>query len=468
MNPRAFLYLPMEIAARELDARILVALHAVEQGFEVVIGQKWLMETNFMAMPKGVWLFKTMTPRDSRAMCRAKAAGHTVAAIDEEVTALAEGTGGLTWVSDDGVALADRIFCQGDEHKESMLARWPQHAGKLRLTGNPRWDILRPELRQIFAMDAKALNVTHGRIILINTNSSVGNPAKGRTGEQLIRETANAGKISLATAEDRAKWQAYLDFDRANLAAVLKLVRALSSRHPNHRIVVRPHPSEDGGFYERGLADVKNASVIFKGSAATWIAAADILIHTQCTTGIEAFALGKPAVNFEVMPSPVNSRNVSGRLSIVARSEQEVLDLVAQRIGGQGNPAPDPVATATFRRFFAAQEGDLATANIVSQLRDLAGPLRFQAEADQAVWRPSWSFRPRWRMTAHRRKVFPPVEVQALQDRLAVMAGVLGWPSTPVVTVVGDTVFHVRKAGLSAPPIGTVLGRFAARPLGKA
>lgn len=456
----------MEIAARELDARLLVALYAVQQGFEVVIGQKWLMETNFSAMPKGLWLFKTMTPRDSRAMRKAKAFGHVVAAIDEEVTALAEGTGGLTWVSDDGVALADRVFCQGEEHKKSMLVRWPQHAEKLRITGNPRWDILRPELRRIFSADADVLIKTHGPIILINTNSSIGNPAKGRTGEQLIKETAKAGKIKLDSEEDKAKWRDYLAFDRANLEATVKLVRALSLRHPGHTIVVRPHPSEDGNYYERELAGVKNAAVIFKGSAATWIAAAEILIHTQCTTGIEAYALGKPAVNYEVIPSKVSTRNISGRLSVVAKSEDDVLALVARRLAKKdGSESVTHERTATFRHFFAAQDGALAVERMMVELRGMALPA--PDVQGQATWHPGWSFLPRWRMTAHRRKVLPPVEAVVLQARMAHMAKTLGMGMVPQVLEVGDTVFHVRNPELSPPLIGSIASRFGAWLLGR-
>jgi len=456
----------MEIAARELDSRLLVALHAVQQGFEVVLGQKWLMETNFSAMPKGTWLFKTMTPRDSRAMRKAKALGHGVAAIDEEVTALAEGTGGLTWVSDDGVALADRIFCQGTEHESSMTKRWPQHQGKLRVTGNPRWDILRPELRQIFSADADALIKAHGPIILINTNSSIGNPAKGRTAEQLIRETAKAGKIKIDSEEDKAKWRDYLAFDRANLESIVKLVRALSVRHPGHFIVVRPHPSEEGSYYENALTGIKNAAVIFKGSAATWIAAAEILIHTQCTTGIEAYALGKPAVNYEVMPSKVSIRNISGRLSMVAKSENDVLLLVERRLARMdGGEAVTPERTATFRRFFAAQDGALSAERIMVELRSMAIPAPDME--GKATWRPGWSFLPRWRMTAHRRKVFPPVEAADLQARMAQMAKALGMGMEPEVLQVGDTVFHVRNPALSPPLMGSITSRFGGRILGR-
>ncbi len=59
------LYLPMEIASRELDSRLLLSVIALTYGFEVVIGQKWLIESNIKRMPGGIYLSKTMTRRDA-------------------------------------------------------------------------------------------------------------------------------------------------------------------------------------------------------------------------------------------------------------------------------------------------------------------------------------------------------------------------------------------------------------------
>ena len=64
------LYLPMEIASRELDSRLLIAALALERGYEVVLGQKWLIERNVKSMPAGIYLSKTLTQRDARTMAR--------------------------------------------------------------------------------------------------------------------------------------------------------------------------------------------------------------------------------------------------------------------------------------------------------------------------------------------------------------------------------------------------------------
>ena len=73
------LYLPMEIASRELDSRLLLATIAASHGFEIVLGQKWLIERNIERMTPGVYLSKTLTVRDAKMLTRAKEAGYITA-----------------------------------------------------------------------------------------------------------------------------------------------------------------------------------------------------------------------------------------------------------------------------------------------------------------------------------------------------------------------------------------------------
>src|SRR5262245_45796518 len=142
-NP--FLDLPVEVAARELDAKLLLAAFAVGAGYEVVIGQKWLMQRNFTRMPPGVVLFKTLTALDAKAMQAAHAAGHRIVSIDEEIPGLIARNEGLRWVAPTAVAACDIVFAVGEEHLEALLWKLPEERDKYAVVGNPRWDLLRPE-----------------------------------------------------------------------------------------------------------------------------------------------------------------------------------------------------------------------------------------------------------------------------------------------------------------------------------
>ena len=102
-KPARIFYFPMEMASRELDSRLLLAAIAASHGFEVVLGQKWLIERNIEHMTPGVYLSKTLTVRDAKMLQRAKAAGYITAAIDEEIPGLIVHDRKFWWVSRDAI-----------------------------------------------------------------------------------------------------------------------------------------------------------------------------------------------------------------------------------------------------------------------------------------------------------------------------------------------------------------------------
>ncbi|MBK8769286.1 MAG: hypothetical protein IPM06_02520 [Rhizobiales bacterium] len=428
----------MEIFVREFDSRLLIALMAVEKGMEVVMGQKWLMEKNIEAMPPGLWIFKTMTLRDSKRMKRCKAAGHLVASIDEEVPAMAEGSGDLLWVSKDAVEACDAIFCLGEEHAKSLRTKWPQIADKLLLTGNPRWDYLRTELRSIYQKQGKEYYERYGPFILINTNSGETNSAK-KSLDEIFRDYVKAGKIDPASKRDMEYWADYMAFEQANLDAISPLVRKLAKAFPEHKIIVRPHPAENPSTYRQQLDDVNSVHVVFEGSAAPWIAASDLLIHTYCTTGIEAFALSKDAICLSTGQSRMQSTLLSGRLNACGDGADDTvgraLDLVRDKLIGTKLRATQlPI----FERFFSSTSGPLSAEIIVSSVMKHLNRTGMATNVDR--WRPKWNYIPWWFTTHNADRIFPRSAFGDLQTRIEALASLLGLSPNIKVKSVGDRV----------------------------
>ncbi len=426
----------MEIASRELDSRLLIALFAAKAGLEVVIGQKWLLQKNARAMPKGVWIFKTLTPGDAKQMRRIARLGHKITAIDEEMPGLGDGSQRLRWVDPRSVEACEAIFCLGGEHLQSMTRSYPDHAHKLIVTGNPRWDFLRPELRQIYAADAAKIRADYGRFLLVNTNIGLMNSAKN-SAEGLIRALTKDGRIDLSRADDRAFVEDLQAFETANFAAAAPLVRRLSQEFPDHQVVLRPHPTERLEPYEAELEGVDRVHIVREGPAAAWLSAADLLIHTSCTTATEAFALDKPSICYQTIPSPLHGYFLSGALSTVADSEDAVIAAAARILASDVDPAERAGQRERFERFFAAQSGPFAAERIASHVAAgcgaTAGP----------QWKPGWRFRRKWRPTEFQRRIFPDFSAAEISARMATLADTLGEPRMPAVTQCGDGQFHI-------------------------
>src|SRR5262245_38406339 len=133
----AFLYLPIEVASRELHAKLLLSSFAVERGYEVIVGWKRVINKNLRFMPPGIIMFKTLTARDGAAMLKARAAGHRVVALDEEVPGLVATNQKLRWVAKESVAVSDMAFAVGDDHLNALRQFHPAHADRYPVVGNP-------------------------------------------------------------------------------------------------------------------------------------------------------------------------------------------------------------------------------------------------------------------------------------------------------------------------------------------
>ncbi|HEX9447881.1 MAG TPA: surface carbohydrate biosynthesis protein, partial [Dongiaceae bacterium] len=304
---RPILYMPMEIASRELDSRLLLATLAVARGYEVVLGQKWLIEQNIHAMPPGLYLSKTLTQRDGIAMADARSRGYVVAAIDEELPGLFMSAQQLRWMSSDAVDATDMIFVAGAGNSAAIAERFPTAANKIVQAANPRWDMLRPNLRDYYAAEVADLKRRYGRFILINTNFGFTNSEKGDAG-QIVREQERLGKLDMKNLEHVDYVKSIITMETENRQAIEQLLIALPIRFPEHRIVVRPHPSESADTWQKIVAGRQGIDVIREGAAVAWILASDVLIHTNCTTGVEALALDKSAICLVPSMSSANDR----------------------------------------------------------------------------------------------------------------------------------------------------------------
>ena len=438
-NP--FLYLPVEVAARELDAKLLLATVAVGAGYEVIIGQKWLMQRNFGRMPPGIVLFKTLTAVDAKSMQAAHAAGHRIASIDEEIPGLVARTEGLRWVAPPAVAACDVVFAVGEEHLEALLWKLPEQRDKYAVVGNPRWDLLRPEFARSHGPEVERIRSEHGRFILINTNLGFTNSGKGTT-EQMVRKLERGGKFDRRKPADAAFLEDHLRLERASLAGIKDLLPRLAAAFPEHRLIVRPHPGENAAPWKAIVAATPRAQMVRQGSAVPWILTSDLLIHTYCTTGVEAFALRRPAICFQPAESPVLDNYLSPLINFSTRTPDDVIARATKIIAaGDRFVYPDQFR-ARYDRSFAAQSGPFAAERIVQALtqRFAVAPA---PDAPRALWQPGRGYIRHILSKKHNRRLMPAVAPAEIERRLRRFAEAIGRPQRFTVEPCGERVFHI-------------------------
>jgi surface carbohydrate biosynthesis protein len=442
------LYLPMEIASRELDSRLLLTVIALTHGFETVLGQKWLIESNIRRMPPGIYLSKTMTKRDATRLAEARARGYLTAAIDEELPGLVTKPDELRWIAPEGVAQAETVFIGGEGNTHSFVTRFPEAKSRVVMALNPRWDLLRSTFRPLFEDDVQRIRATYGDFILINTNIGFTNSEKGPY-QEILKEQIRLGKIDPNNAEHMAYVNSICEMEAANRAAILEIVRGVRQRHPEKTVVVRPHPSERLAPWIEAFRGDPGVKVVREGSAVPWICACSLLIHTNCTTGTEAIALGKPAICVLPIDSAVTQRYLSNRVNPVAHSVAEALDLAARLIAD-----PSQCYTEAMRRTFEhamSFEPDRLGAQIVVDhlvARMEANGERRPQLAKTSCWRPYQNYR--WHIADKnvRGELFPDLDREMVSRRLQKMARALGLDIVPQIEYCGSKLLLIGNTGM--------------------
>ncbi|MEQ8331857.1 surface carbohydrate biosynthesis protein [Nisaea sp.] len=325
------LYLPIEESARELNARLLLVIAAMQAGYRVVIGQQWLLINNLQNLAPGIVFFKGSNKVQSNWMHHASKHGHRIVAIDEEVTAIADRRFVLKEICPDSLPLIDRFFLQGQNQFDIYVDEFPEHRSRFMITGNPRFDLLRKEFTQAFNEDAEKYRAQYGRYILINTNFGYVNTAWGKP-ENFVQVCENVGYIDRENAEDRKFLSDFYDLEVMNMAGFKVMIRKLRDRFPDHKVIVRPHPAENVEAWKDALSGEERIHVVFEGSAVPWILGADYFIHNTCTTGTEAMVLGVPVGAYAFYTNWVESIFLSNLVTPVFREMESLFSAVEMGI----------------------------------------------------------------------------------------------------------------------------------------
>lgn len=291
-------YMPIESRARELDARLLLASRLIERGLTVVIGQQWLMRRNLEAYPRGLVLLKGLDRVQTQNMALLRRWGFLTAACDEEALGLAEADYMARDVCPSVHEAADLMITQGPYHREVVCRRTGCPADRVASLGNVRLDFLRPGFRALYAEERAAAEAAHGSFVLFNTNTGFVHTAWRDLAahEDVLR---NTGWLDDADPRSHELHRQAVALDHLNFDLTRRTVRGLAERNPDLVIVVRPHPAERVGAWEGEFPDLANVTVSRERGHLAMMLAARLVLHTGCTTGLEAMLLGVPVLSIK-------------------------------------------------------------------------------------------------------------------------------------------------------------------------
>ncbi len=289
-----WLYIPVEVKVRELQAKLLLAKFAALQGYDVVIGRKSELLDIISWLPRGIFFGMWVPVNFKDVYSRLKAKGFKTTGLDEEgLVTFSDEIYARIRLSRETLKHVDTFFAWGGYHAD-VIKNFTTDATKISPVGNLRFDLLRPEMRSLLMPDVQVIKEKHGRIVLIVSSFAFSNHFSGA---EAYMEAQKKSKI-IQTPEDELFFRRYMALQDKNFEYFIKSIPVLAETFPDHTFVIRPHPAEKISVWEECAAQSDNIVIDHSGNVHAWIVASDCIVHHFCTTALEAFAAGTPAIAY--------------------------------------------------------------------------------------------------------------------------------------------------------------------------
>jgi surface carbohydrate biosynthesis protein len=451
-NSASTLILPVETQVREMDAKLLLACVAAERGFPVILGSRAFVHYKVSSIPRGVYLAKSMRTLSIRMFTILRQLGHEIVAWDEE--------GLMRWpdseyyrqrLSPRTMRQVSHLIAWGPDNAR-VFQEYPGYDGTpIHITGNPRIDFLRQELREYYHRDVDDIRNRYGDFVMISTNFSLVNHFFPKLGAlKRAVETEDAGG---ANPYDVGKGRHKLTLFNSFLALLPTLCEALS----DHTIVLRPHPSENNQPYGTIAERYENLKIDNDGGISPWLIATKALIANGCTTMIEAAVLGTPTVAYQPVVSDAYDDDLPNSLSRRAFTVDELCHSVKSIVRGELGALTYKERRKTLDQHIAALDGTLAAERMVDALE--AG--EYDCKRPKAT--PLGEFAKGWvhntlrtgvkqinmRRPGHRNNLtlhahrFPDISTNEIVERIARMGALLNRFETIKVTQMSKHIFRI-------------------------
>jgi surface carbohydrate biosynthesis protein len=381
-NKKPTLLIPVENQVRELDAKLLLSCIAARRGFTAIIGPKTEMEARIAFFPRSIYIAKSMVQGNSKFLRIAREVGHVNVAWDEEALVhLPAETYYSRRFSAIALANISHLFAWGQDNAE-LWRQYPQLPASVSIhaTGNPRSDLLRSEIRAYYQKDVNKIRRRLGNFILINTNFNHVNAfLPGRNLFRPIEQPGEEPRFGRAARGMTLEYAEGLrDFKQIVFESFQKMIPALERIFEDHKIVVRPHPTENQDIYKSIAARCQRVHVTNQGNVVPWLMSANALIHNGCTTGVEAYALRVPAISFR---ATINEKYDHGFYALPNQLSHQCFDFdqlqktLTKILSGDLGPIDGEEQTELIDRHLSGLQGPLVCEQITDVLEKVVDRL---------------------------------------------------------------------------------------------
>jgi len=366
--------IPIETKNRELLGKLLLSATACKRKWAVFIGQERMLKKLIHYLEPGV-IAEISIPeyKYKHNLLPLIQQKQKIVNICEEGVIYPDGQDYCDRkVGVNALKQTEKFFATGSYQANHVSTFRKPTSEQLVITGNPRFDVLRPKYRSAFCFHQ--LDKKHADLlpyILINTNFARFNPHPDYTD---MLATLKSKKM-IAGPEQETIWRGLFEYQRKNMVAFKEVIPELASRF-DCKVVIRPHPSENHDYWRKWAKDYNKVFIYHEGNANEWIISAQAIIHNSCTTGLEGFMLGKPVIAYVPEQDKEHSKSISNQVSLQVHSQEQLYETVSRALTEHvlDNEQERQKKNSILKYYIENVDGPLASERIVEELNTIDIP----------------------------------------------------------------------------------------------
>jgi len=342
--------LPVESKSREFDSRLYLALCFAARGYPVLFGSKGgVHKAMYEAGTPFVYFSKGLNHQYLPLLRDIHLKGGVVVNLDEENYSAVNHDGRDFMVKGRNLGELMRFVDLSFTWTEGLRGKILKYiqeceADEVVVAGNARFDLRKPRYRALYLTEIASRDGVADGYILFNTSFGAGNHVLG------LKGYLDKARFNYRHLYDEEALMARHEYLKGQVAAFVSAASRLALAFPERQVVIRPHPSEDTSPYEECAGGTGNIVVTRRGIAAEWLPRASVLIHHDCTTGLEAVFHGLPTISYcpGLRLDLVKSGSVQA--SHMVFEEDELVATVGRVLAGEDDLAPDAERLAHIRQ----------------------------------------------------------------------------------------------------------------------
>lgn len=192
----------------------------------------------------------------------------------------------------------EKVYFWGEAQNE--IFKNEEWINKTKVIGCPRFDLYQDVKK------SPTLTNINDKYILINTRFSNVQTVKddpSSLSKRMLEIRIEGGELeskskSEIISEMFFRWRT----SARDFVEFIEMISKVCLMYPKEQFLLRPHPAEDVEWYRENFSLIENLTIDNSGDVKDVFSNTKLLIHSECTTGLEADLQGIPSINYIPFP----------------------------------------------------------------------------------------------------------------------------------------------------------------------